>query len=114
MEESISLRYKQGTSDKVYNISLLKKDSGWVVHFNYGRFGNTLNTGTKTEKPVDYKTAKKIYDKLVTSKTQKGYTPGENGTTYTHTSLEERDTGIRVQLLNSVEEEELGKYLGGD
>jgi len=39
-----------------------------------------MNTGTKTQAPVDYDTAKSIYDKLVREKMAKGYTEGPDGT----------------------------------
>ena len=78
--ETITLYYREGSSDKVYQASLEPRDSGYVVHFAYGRRGATLSTGTKTQVPVDYATAKDIYDKLVREKTAKGYTSGEDGT----------------------------------
>jgi len=58
----------------------------------------------KTKTPVDYASAKKIYDKLVKSKTSKGYTPGEEGSKYVHTDTDMKDTGVHCQLLNFVEE----------
>ena len=104
---NITLYYRDGSSDKVYQVSLEPKSDGFIVNFAFGRRGSTLNTGTKTSSPVDYDTAKKIYDKLVREKTAKGYTPGEDGTPYQHTDKEQRSTGIRPQLLNPVEEQEM-------
>jgi bifunctional non-homologous end joining protein LigD len=69
------------------------------------------DTGTKTSSPVDYDTAKRIYDKLVREKTGKGYTPGEDGTPYQHTAKAERVTGILPQLLNPIEEEEVQRFI---
>jgi hypothetical protein len=64
--EKTSLYFKQGSSDKVYNASIEKADDNrFVVNFSYGRRGATLNTGTKTKIPVDYVSARKIFDKLV-------------------------------------------------
>jgi len=103
--ENITLYFKQGTSDKVYKASMEEVDSQlFVVNFAYGRRGATLKTGTKTKTPVDYASAKKIYDKLVKSKTSKGYIPGEEGSQYVHTDTDMRDTGVQCQLLNFVEE----------
>lgn len=51
-----------------------------------------MQTGTKTSAPVDYETAKGIYDKLVREKTAKGYTPGADGTPYKQTRDEGRAT----------------------
>ena len=80
-EESVSLYYKSGGSDKVYNTSLEQKGKLWVVNFSYGRRGTSLNTGTKIDQ-ADYKTAKKIFDKLVASKTGKGYVKDSSGAVF--------------------------------
>jgi len=102
--EKIALYFKQGTSDKVYHASMEEVESdSFVVNFAYGRRGSTLTTGTKTKAPVDYASAKKIYDKLVKSKTSKGYIPGEDGPQYV-TNADTKDTGIQCQLLNFIEE----------
>ena len=74
------------------------------------RKGATLKTGTKTQTAVEYDKAKKIYDKLVLSKTTKGYIPNEDNTTYIHTS-DQVNTGIHCQLLNPIEEVELDNLI---
>ena len=66
--ETITLYYREGPSDKVYQASIQPKDDGYHVHFAYGRRGSTLNTGSKTSKPVTFPIAKGIYDKLVREK----------------------------------------------
>jgi len=105
-QESITLSYQQGTSDKVYNAELTKQPEGWVVNFAYGRRGNSLNTGTKTKEPVTYEVAKKTYDKLVKSKTAKGYkTNGANGSSIS-VITDKEDSGIYPQLLNEITEEQ--------
>jgi bifunctional non-homologous end joining protein LigD len=103
--ESITLYFREGSSDKVYQASIQPHGGGHMVHFAYGRRGSTLTTGTKTTSPVDYQTAKSILDKLVREKTAKGYTPGEDGTRYQHTEKAAKATGIQCQLLNPVIEE---------
>ncbi|MEE4359127.1 MAG: RNA ligase family protein [Desulfococcaceae bacterium] len=111
--ENITLYFRQGTSDKVYQASLEEVGSGsFVVNFAYGRRGATLTTGTKTQSPADYASAKKIYDKLVKSKTAKGYVPGQEGPQYVHTDTDSRDTGVQCQLLNFIEESEAEKRIG--
>ena len=112
--ENITLYFREGGSDKVYQASLEQKGSGWLVNFAFGRRGTTLQTGTKTTSPVAFEKAKSIYDKLVKEKTGKGYTPGPDGTPYQHTDKEQRDTGLRCQLLNSIEESQLNKLLDDD
>jgi bifunctional non-homologous end joining protein LigD len=107
--EQITLYYRQGSSDKVYQASIEPKDGGYVVAFAYGRRGATLTTGTKTQAPVSYDEAKRLYDKLVAEKTAKGYTPGVDGTPYQHTA--KASTGIHCQLLNPIEEDQVERLL---
>src|SRR6266571_2460171 len=107
--EQITLYYRQGSSDKVYQASIEPADGGHVVRFAYGRRGTTLQTGTKTNTPVTQDEAKRIYDKLVAEKTAKGYTPGEDGTPYQHTDREQQVSGITPQLLNPIEAEEAAR-----
>jgi bifunctional non-homologous end joining protein LigD len=111
MTENITLYYRDGSSDKVYSASIEPKGTGFVVNFAYGRRGSTMNTGTKTELPVEYAAAKKIFDKLIKEKTAKGYTPGESGTPYQQTDNADRATGIVSQLLNPIEEHEAGALI---
>ena len=40
--ESITLYFKQGSSDKVYQVSIEPKDGKHVVNYAYGRRGATL------------------------------------------------------------------------
>ena len=109
--EHITLYYRQGSSDKVYQASLEPRDDGYVVTFGYGRRGSTLTIGTKTLTPVPYDEAKRLYGKLVAEKTAKGYTPGADGTPYPHTDGAGRATGIGCQLLNPVEEDRVSGLL---
>src|ERR1700722_7145332 len=99
-----TLYYREGSSDKVYQCSIEPAGARFVVNFAYGRRGTTLNTGPKTNVPVDYDDAKRIFDKLVKEKTAKGYTEGESGTPYQH--AEKKSSGLLCQLLNSIEESE--------
>jgi bifunctional non-homologous end joining protein LigD len=75
----ITLYYREGSSDKVYQASIEPRRELFVINFAYGRRGSTLQTGTKTPEPVDYDSAKKLYDKLVREKKAKGYTEGPDG-----------------------------------
>lgn len=101
--ENITLFFKQERADKVYKAALEEKDSQYIVNFAYGRRGSTLKTGTKTQTPVPYEKAKKIYDKLVRDKSAKGYVPNEDNSQYVYAS-DQVKTGIHCQLLNTMEE----------
>jgi len=111
--ESITLFFRQERSDKVYKANLEEKEGEYVVNFAYGRRGATLKTGTKTQAPVAYEKAKKIYDKLVLSKRSKGYVPDEDTSNYI-VDTEQRKTDIHCQLLNPIEESELDSFFKDD
>lgn len=110
-EEHISLYYRDGSSDKRYDVTLRAEGDLWVVNFAYGRRGATLKPGTKTSQPVDYAKARKIYDKLVSSKTADGYTPGEGGTPFQGSPKGDRVSGFAPQLPNPIEEDELAGFI---
>src|SRR5579871_5208554 len=112
--DHITLYYRQGSSDKVYQARIEPAGERYHVHYAYGRRGATLQTGTKTDKPVEYPAARRILDKLVSEKTAKGYSPGEDGSPYQHTEREQRHTGVLPQLLNPMEESELERLLADD
>lgn len=113
--EKITLYFTQGKSDKVYNASIEEAgDDLYVVNFSYGRRGTTLATGTKTQSPVAYDKAKKAFDKLITSKTAKGYRPGEDAGDYVHLESDAADTGIFPQLLNEIEKHQVAFYIAND
>ena len=90
MSERITLYYREGSSDKVYQAAIEPVGDQFVVNFAYGRRGTTLTTGTKTSSPVDYESAKKIHAKLVSEKKAKGYTEGTDGTPYQHTGKDRK------------------------
>jgi len=115
----IDLEFREGSSDKVYRACIEKADGGFVVNFAFGRRGATLNTGTKTMQPVPYGEAASIYEKLVRSKTAKGYKPVAGsriggGIGISVIEHERRDTGLRPQLLNPITEDGADAYLKND
>ena len=112
--DSITLYYREGASDKVYQCGIEPAGERFVVNVAYGRRGATFNTGTKTNVPVDYPDARRIFDKLVKEKTAKGYTPGENGTPYQHAHAEPRATGVLPQLLNAADDDEIERLVADD
>lgn len=112
--KSITLYFRQGGSDKLYQASVQPKGAGFVVNFAFGRRGSTLQTGTKTAKPVDYEAALKIYDKLVRVKMAKGYTPGQDGTPYQGTERQVLATGVFPQLLNPIDQNQAEQLIADD
>jgi bifunctional non-homologous end joining protein LigD len=110
--KSTTLYYREGSSDKVYNVSIEEEKGAHRVNFSYGRRGNTLITGTKTNSPVSLDKALVIYGKLVSEKVAKGYTEDVAGRTFTGIpQVEAKKTGVLPQLLNEIEESEIEKYI---
>lgn len=107
--ENIELTFQEGSSDKVYQAELREEGSGWIVNFAYGRRGAALATGTKTKEPIEYDKAKKVYDKLVKSKTSKGYQA--QGQAASINTTEKEDLGLRPQLLNEITEEDAEAFI---
>jgi bifunctional non-homologous end joining protein LigD len=114
IKESITLYFKEGSSDKYYTISIEEKDGKYTVPFVYGRRGDAGQTGNKASKPLDYDKAKKMFDKVVSEKRSKGYTEGEGMKPYSGTISEKKVSGLLCQLLNPISEEECNKLLKDD
>ncbi len=72
--KQIILHYREGNSDKVYEVDLCEADGLYVVRFRYGRRGASLKEGTKTSRAVARDEAERVFDDLVSSKLKKGYT----------------------------------------
>lgn len=109
---NITLYYREGSSDKVYQCQIEPAGERFTVNFAYGRRGSTLNTGTKTNVPVDFDSAQRIFDKLVKEKKSKGYTEGESGTPYQHS--DKQISGILPQLLNPITESQVLDLMNDD
>ena len=111
---SAKLFFKEGSSDKVYEAVVEAVEGGYLVNFAFGRRGAKLQTGTKTTTPVDLKEATLIFEKLIKEKTNKGYTPDEEGTPFISSKDESKVSGYLPQLLNAIEKDEVDYYLKDD
>lgn len=112
--KSACLYFREQGSDKVYNATIDKVDGGFTVNFAYGRRGNSLTEGTKTQKPVSEDEAGTIFGKLVNEKMKKGYKEDSSKSSSTIVPVNLEDTGLRPQLLNDIDEEDLEMYLTDD
>ena len=74
--ERVKLFHREGRSDKVYEIELIAEDDGLfrVVGYN-GRRGARLVPQPKTQYPVPYATARRIFDNLERTKLSHRKTP---------------------------------------
>lgn len=105
-KETITLYFREGSSDKFYTISVVQDGDGThSVPFVYGRRGTTGTTGAKCS-GVDYAKAMKQYQSVVNEKQAKGYTAGAGMKPYAGTPKEKEATGIHCQLLNFVDDGE--------
>lgn len=75
--EQARLWFREGTSDKVYEVDLVEVAPGQhVVNFRYGRRGGALKDGTKTPLPLPLDKARGVFQKLVDEKLAGGYRSG--------------------------------------
>lgn len=116
--EQIMLRCTQGSSDKGYSAIIAPENSGWTVNCSNGRWGSTFALQDKTpDGPVEYETAKRIFDKVIREKLAKGYkivSGGNAGAAACVTSREAKETGIFPQLLNAITEDEVNLLLADE
>jgi hypothetical protein len=81
--EQARLAFREGSSDKVYEVDLVEVAAGqYVVNFRYGRRGAALRDGTKTPTPLPMAKAKAAYDKYQKAKKYKGHYDTAKGTTF--------------------------------
>ena len=74
LAKRVSLHYRAGNSDKVYEVDLCQiAEDKYLVNFRYGRRGKNLKEGSKTVQVVSLAEAEKIFNKLITDKKKKGY-----------------------------------------
>jgi len=73
--EKVCLYYREGTSDKVYEIHLTEEEGGFLVTGYNGRRGTKLVAQPKTTKPVPYRTARYVFDNLEAAKLNHRQTP---------------------------------------
>ncbi len=73
--EKVCLYYREGTSDKVYEIHMTQEEDGYRVTGYNGRRGTNLVAQPKTPRPVPYRTARYIFDNLEASKLNHRRTP---------------------------------------
>lgn len=123
--KSVSFICQEGGSNKEYHIQMVPSGDGFVINFQYGAIGSSLKPGTKTPKPIDEAAAEKMLEKLIKERLAKGYTqthksyPGDTvsgkAPAFSGPVITEKKThGVYPQLLNSIAEDEVMKYINDD
>ncbi|OKH54613.1 hypothetical protein NIES2101_07345 [Calothrix sp. HK-06] len=101
-----TLHYREGTSDKVYEVDICQTgEVQYVVNFRYGKRGANLKEGVKTTQAVPLNEAERVFDKLVQEKTKKGYqdvsTPAPTDQTQPVVTNKTREEAILTRLANN-------------
>ncbi len=74
-----TLLFQDDKSDKVYEVDLVQTATDaagsklCVVNFRYGKRGKSLREGSETTSAIPEAEARRVFDRLVASKTKKGY-----------------------------------------
>ena len=108
--ERAELYFRQGSSDKVYQLQLENVESQWTVHAQWGRRGSVLQSDVKAT-GVSYEEAKHVYDRILREKTGKGYQISKasaNGDPVISVGLPtgKKHSGHLPELLTPIEEPE--------
>jgi bifunctional non-homologous end joining protein LigD len=123
--KEVKLFFQEGSSDKVYFATLLEDAGKYTVKVEWGRREGSHNQGNKAVK-VSLAEAEKTFDRLVREKTGKGYqpitdevqpaavAPPEGQGSGSKVTGKRAKVGHAAQLLNSIEDHELDKFLRDD
>jgi len=105
---NITLYCKKGGSDKVYSLQITEVEGGYNLIFANARRGAALKPKLKNANgPISLEMANKMFDQCVKEKKspRKGYSENEDDVNALLCSDHaERDSGIRLQLLNPIDE----------
>ena len=123
---SIELFFQEGSSDKVYNATIVEDGGKFTVSVEWGRRGSRLNTGSKAVR-VSRADADKMFDRLVREKRGKGYeersgdhqpaavAPPEGLGSGSKVTGKRAKVGRAAQLLTAIDDDaDLDRFLGDD
>ena len=71
-EQTTTLFFTSGNSDKEYRVELRPKDNGWDVTAYNGKRGKATTARPQTPEPLTYDQALKIFNTAVAKKNQRG------------------------------------------
>ena len=73
LEKSVRLEFREGRSDKVYEMDLIPVEDKFLVKIVYGGRWNANNRYCKPDAPTSYAKALDIFEDLERKKRNKGY-----------------------------------------
>lgn len=113
--DSQRLTFRQGNSDKFYEVVLRQDATGHYVDVTYGRIGTSGANDTKTRNPVSLAEAQKVMAKVIAEKQKKGYQPsGQAQNAPTAVTTPAPLPVVRCQLSNPVSADDLERLLDDD
>ena len=78
-EQTTTLFFTSGNSDKEYRVELRPKDNGWDVTAYNGKRGKATTARPQTPEPLTYDQALKVFNAAVAKKTKEGYVDNASG-----------------------------------
>ena len=111
--ETVTLENHEPGSNKFYTVKLESNDDTFAVGYVYGPIGTVLGTGYKVQ-GVDQTTAKREYDKLIAKKMKDHYNPVNAAGPSAVPVIDKVDSGIRAQLLNSIDQGQAEQLVSDD
>ena len=111
--KSVRLFFQEGTSDKIYNVTLLEDAGAYSVHVAWGRRGSTPQEGHKAVRVTRAK-AERTFDRVVAEKRNKGYEEVGSGATTTSPAPKRAIVGHAAQLLTAIDDDDLDQFMADD
>lgn len=111
---AITIRFVEGSSDKQYSVNIVPAGTGFNVVASWGRTGGNMQTAVKNSVPVTLEQAQCLANRLLTEKRRKGYTDTVGGAAYSSAEHAGRDSGYRVQLLESATTSQVERLIADD
>jgi bifunctional non-homologous end joining protein LigD len=106
--------FTEGSSDKEYNVQLVKDGAGYQVPFQFGRRNGTLQNGSKTTSPVSLEEAEKIYQRVLKERAGKGYVADGTSKDFVPVPKTKETMGYVPQLLNEITLEQVNEFMTDD
>jgi bifunctional non-homologous end joining protein LigD len=114
-ERTINFYCDEQGSDKTYQIRLASEGDGWRVLTQWGPRGGRQSQGDKTPGgPVPLAQAEKVMEKEIKARLAKGYRITDADVPVLVGENAKVDSGLRPQLLNPIERDQIEPYLLDD